>query len=834
MSVRAMTVRCGHARHLGGGFGHAVGLSPGFRRAGVGCPLDARLRDVPADFSCAGWPSERSVRFRSRGTGRERSLGESGGVSGQAPATNLLGWPGWRLGAKLTLLEEEMLAAAVAGELVDRGEGAFALGDMQAWGKERTVRAAVLRYLLIDERWPVDAKGVWLRGVRISGHLDLDGAALRCPLSLESCYLDAPEPVSLEMANASGVMMARCHLAGLSGAMLTAKHLDLSRSILSGPIELGSANIAGYLTCSGAELTSRSEDGNALDGNGIRVGGDVFLREGFTASGTVRLAGADIRGQLACRGAKLTGRGEDGYALAGDGIKVGGDVFLDEGFTASGTVRLLGGDIAGQLNCGGARLTGRGESDYALDCDRIKVGGHMFLTKASTTSGAVRLLGADIAGQLNCHGARLAGRASLGDALVGDGITVGDDVNLDEGFTASGTVRLRSADITGLLNCRGAKLTGSDKDGNALVGNWMKADSVFLDEGFTASGAVRLAGADIKGHLSCRGAKLTGSDKDGDALVGDGTRVGGYVFLDEGFTAAGAVSLASAHVGGSIIVGPAGLAGEKETALYAAGAQIAGALRWVPAGHVRGHVNLEGAAAAQLEDEWTPAVTRANGCWPVGGRLHLDGFTYGRLGGNQQATVGQRLTWIRSQYLRSDRGWLGFATQPYEQLAAVYRHAGQDTQARKVAIARRADLRKYGNLNAYRWAGNWLLDKTIKYGYQAWRAAVGLAIVFVAFLVMSVFAQHNHVIVPVGNLVGVHPVPVANQCTSSYPCFYPAGYAIDVVIPIINVHQADHWGLDGHAPGGWIWVADSWVATGLGWALVTLLVAGYTGLVRRQ
>jgi len=30
MSVRAMTERCGHARHLGGCFGHAVGVSPGF------------------------------------------------------------------------------------------------------------------------------------------------------------------------------------------------------------------------------------------------------------------------------------------------------------------------------------------------------------------------------------------------------------------------------------------------------------------------------------------------------------------------------------------------------------------------------------------------------------------------------------------------------------------------------------------------------------------------------------------------------------------------------------------------------------------------------------
>lgn len=140
------------------------------------------------------------------------------------------------------------------------------------------------------------------------------------------------------------------------------------------------------------------------------------------------------------------------------------------------------------------------------------------------------------------------------------------------------------------------------------------------------------------------------------------------------------------------------------------------------------------------------------------------------------------------------------------------------------------DLRRYGSLTWYRKAGNWFMDKTIKFGYQTWRGAVGLAVVFVAFLVMALFAQHHHAIVPVSDLVaGVHPPPVATRCAPSYPCFYPFGYAVDVVIPVINVHQADFWGLN-----GWGWVVGSWAATVLGWAAVTLLVVGYTGLVRQQ
>jgi hypothetical protein len=145
-----------------------------------------------------------------------------------------------------------------------------------------------------------------------------------------------------------------------------------------------------------------------------------------------------------------------------------------------------------------------------------------------------------------------------------------------------------------------------------------------------------------------------------------------------------------------------------------------------------------------------------------------------------------------------------------------------------------ADLRKYGNLNPYRKFGNWLLDKTIKYGYQTWRAGVGLAVVFGVFLALSIAGQHRHVMVPVADIAGLRPVPSATQCTSNYPCFYPVGYTVDTVIPLINVHQAEYWGPDGHAPWGWLWVGSAWVATGLGWALATLLVAGYTGLVRQE
>jgi hypothetical protein len=99
-------------------------------------------------------------------------------------------------------LEEEMVASAAAGEFVDCGSGPFDLVEMQAWGEERTVRAAVFRHLLIGKDWPADARGVRLRGIRISGPLDLQAATLHCPLHLDGCILDA-QLVCLDQAAAT-------------------------------------------------------------------------------------------------------------------------------------------------------------------------------------------------------------------------------------------------------------------------------------------------------------------------------------------------------------------------------------------------------------------------------------------------------------------------------------------------------------------------------------------------------------------------------------------------------------------------------------------------------
>ena len=194
---------------------------------------------------------------------------------------------------------------------------------------------------------------------------------------------------------------------------------------------------------------------------------------------------------------------------------------------------------------------------------------------------------------------------------------------------------------------------------------------------------------------------------------------------------------------------------------------------------------------------------------------------------------GQHKKGKSSQHKR--RKHTDFAAQPYEQLADMYRQSGQDAEARDVAIARRRDLRTYGNLNWYARFGNAFLDKTIRYGYQTWRAGVGLAVVFLAFLVLSIIGQHRHMIVPVADTGGLNtrrrPPPdapaITLASTRSGTRLTRSSRSSTCTRPITGAQTVTR------QPGG-VWVVGAWGATAAGGVLATLLVAGYTGLVRQE
>jgi hypothetical protein len=149
-------------------------------------------------------------------------------------------------------------------------------------------------------------------------------------------------------------------------------------------------------------------------------------------------------------------------------------------------------------------------------------------------------------------------------------------------------------------------------------------------------------------------------------------------------------------------------------------------------------------------------------------------------------------------------------------------------------IAMRRDLRRYGNLTSARKIANWILDVTIRYGYQTRRALAGIAALYLIAFAAFLIAQHQGNLIVATNIYNPAQHPTALRCVTGYPCFYPAGYAFDLVVPLINIHQAEYWQPNGNHWFGWIWILGGWITTASGWFLATLLVVGYSGLARQQ
>jgi hypothetical protein len=137
------------------------------------------------------------------------------------------------------------------------------------------------------------------------------------------------------------------------------------------------------------------------------------------------------------------------------------------GSSEQGALRLLGAHIAGNLDLADAVITN--DSGPALDIDRLRVDNSMWLTGARVTGsgevGALRLVGAHIAGQLDLADGVITNDS--GPALPADGLQIGSDMWLvGARVTGSGEVgapRFVGAHIAGQLRRAKAKITNSEE-----------------------------------------------------------------------------------------------------------------------------------------------------------------------------------------------------------------------------------------------------------------------------------------------------------------------------------------------------------------------------------
>ena len=783
-----------------------------------------------------------------------------------------------------------LMLAEIGGGLSFRGCHLSNPGDdgVVLWAERLRVDGDAFLDKDLGQRPFVADGGLRLSGATIAGNLSCVGAQLR------SANRDAPSLMAQRIRVGGDVFLTShpretgfgakgtinliaaeivgaldCSGASLGGDArqdaLTGAGMKVGSGILlnsgfsaAGAIELRGAEIAANLVCrDGTQLNGVNADGCALSASGIHIGGHLQIFEGFKAAGEIFLGDAEVSGDVMILGAQLNSAKASSMSIAGSGMTIGGAMVLGDGLTAAGAIDLRGAKIAANLLFrGGAKLDGANTEGNSLQADGLKVGGNLFVRGNFTSDGAIDLVDAEIGGNLECRGTHLSGSNRKGSAMHAERITVGSQVYLDQGFRADGAIYLLGAHIKGNLECRGAHIR-SQNNGPAMYAERMRVDGdVYLDSyssqrRFIAIGTVYLLKAEIGGVLSCRGAQLNASNASRPSMFAERMAVGGNVYLNEGFSASGCIDLNAATIGGSLEIAPDRLQQDKRLcAINAANMRVSGRLRWMPETQIQGRVSLEGAAIGHLEDSWTEpnGERRANGYWPDGGRLRLEGLTYSGLAGPGQPDVKQRLHWIRSQYKpRLPEPWEGpgaspgkanaseshFSTQPYQQLVRTYQQVGKDAEARATAIAMRRDRRKRGHLTWYRKVFDWLLDFFIGYGYQTWRVVAALVSLFGIVFILTVVAEHNNAFEAAQNATLLHPVPSATKCENDYPCFSPLGFTIDTVIPLIDVHQADYWAPNAETTWGAAYEYIAYTGTAFGWFFATLALAGATGIVRR-
>lgn len=224
-----------------------------------------------------------------------------------------------------------------------------------------------------------------------------------------NCRFDAAP--ALQSSSIESLSLNGSHLPGLSADWLEVRGSVLMRDgfVATGDVRLGGAKLGGNLECIGATFrTERDAKGNpgcALWADGLEARGFVFLHN-VKATGAVRLLWAKLGGSLECAGATFRAerdaKGNPGVALAADGLEAKGSVFL-HGVRATGAVRLLGIKLGGKFECAGAKFRAekdaKGYPGHALSADGLDAKGSVFLCDSFAAVGSVRLIGASLGGE---------------------------------------------------------------------------------------------------------------------------------------------------------------------------------------------------------------------------------------------------------------------------------------------------------------------------------------------------------------------------------------------------------------------------------------------------
>jgi hypothetical protein len=475
----------------------------------------------------------------------------------------------------------------------------------------------------------------------------------------------------------------------------------------------------------------------------------------------------------------------------------------------------------------GARIVG------GLDLSYVQVPFALAMHKCSIAERII-LTGAEIP-HLDLNGSYVS-------EIDAKGLIVHGDLNLADGFHASGETRIETARIGGAVNCSGgyfhyskvsmSRYAGTDKPAlildEAVVGS-----EVDLDFGFHSEGAVLLRQASVAHELGMYGAHM--SNPHNLAIAGNVSSFSSVWFGNPQvpglwgiFEADGRVDFGAAKVATAVIVSDARFLGAPADAHGFFGSGLtSGAFYWR-------NVQLQNGATLDLSGAHVGSLLDEEKSWPEPGDLLIDGLMYDGFGPSSPTDVQTRMRWIS---LQPEAPGV-FKPHPYRQLAKVYRESGFENEAVQVLIAEEdARYARYGPIGRL-WGA--FLKGTIGYGHRPLRAMFwSLAVVLLGTAVTSM-AKSAAV------MRRTYPENAPLATDDHYERLFPLLYSLDVFLPFVNLHQEHYWWPNSTAKGactllgyhltlpGSLVLYYLWLQIIAGWVLSAIFIAGVTGLIRND
>ncbi|MCC7473815.1 MAG: hypothetical protein IT425_00345 [Pirellulales bacterium] len=657
-----------------------------------------------------------------------------------------------------------------------------------------------------------------------------------------------------------------------------------SKCVVEGGVQLRRSKVSGDLDLDGGRFIAASND--AFNGDLVDVGGQLLMGDGYHAEGETRFVNATIASDFdADNGHFLNPQGDalslDG-AIIGRSLRIAADAAsptdeakdLPPGFLARGCLRLWGTQVNQDILADGA-LFDSPTGTAILACN-LKVASRVVLTGCKA-KGTVNLFGADIEHELDLRGSSFDGQQTYGNiALWANAIKVRGHVycNQTEGaeppyrFVAHGLTSFQFAtigmhwDLYGaeLINPGGDALDASDCrvegyvnvdtvkfvgrasfsrakiDGLWILLHTVESENLELDMRFAHIWVIkdeRLDDWPPAGKLQLEGLVYDHFDDDSPLDVNDRLKWLRRQYaplkheLAKNFPTPSAASNHSQE--------------SATTPLTHDGARY-GVVRTVYESPAPGM-----AAPSETADAITPdAIDRPNP--PTAetaspSRSSASKEVGANVDDSQDGTSPSDLAAL-------DPSGRRYITQPYTQLAAVYRAIGQDEQASTVLVARAERLGELAPPFSAQAMWYRYLGRLIGYGYEPFRAIkIGLTIVAIGAIVFAIGARRN---LMAETKLAEQVLSGENELglvSPTYPRFNALVYSLDVFLPFVDLNQVCYW-IPGEKPSKprksrnclmhlgtyslkWSTLLHCylWFQTLAGWTLCTLLAAAVTGIV---